>query len=424
VRLVEPLARAYGTVHVPGDKSGSHRALLLSALAEGTSTIEHLSPGEDVAATAQIVADLGAHVEREGAVVAVRGPVALHPSARDLECGNSGTTMRLVAGMVAAVPGRHRLVGDPSLSRRPMDRVARPLELMGARVVGRGDRLTAPLEVTGSDRLTGIDYRLPVASAQVKSALLLAGHSAHGHTTLTEDVRTRATTETMLAACGVTLHVVDLDDGGRRVTLTPGRPQPHAWRVPGDPSQAAFFCVLGAIHDDAVVVVADVEDAPERTGFLDVLVRMGADLEVARESGRALVTVRSSALVATRVDAVEIPSVDEVPALVVAAAAASGVSEFRDVGELRVKESDRFEASRALAEALGARAWGEGDDLYVEGLGTARAFARFSLAASLDHRMVMSAAVAAAAGRGGEIEGAETVATSYPAFFEDLASLS
>lgn len=422
-RRVEAARVLRGAVRVPGDKSGSHRALMLGALADGESTIRGLSQGEDVAATARIMGQLGARVETAPGLVGVVGPAGgLGASAHDLDCGNSGTTMRLLAGIVSAVAGRHTLVGDASLSARPMDRVARPLELMGARLEGRGPQVLAPLHVEGSSSLRAIDYHVPVASAQVKSAILLAGLAASGHTSVSEDVRTRATTESMLVRAGVTVHSVEHGDG-RTVTLTPGRPEPRDWVIPGDPSQAAFFAVLGAIHPDAEVVVLDVEDAPERTGFVSVLARMGADVRLEPGADGTRLVSRSSTLSATEIHSRDIPSVDEVPALCVAAAAARGVSAFRAMGELRVKESDRFAGSMALATALGCRAWAEGDDIFVEGLASARAFAPFTISAGLDHRMVMAAAIAGAAGAGCEIASASAVSSSYPAFFVDLASL-
>lgn len=420
---VEPLARLRGALRVPGDKSYSHRAVLVSALADGTSTITGLSPGADVAATLEVVTRLGAGVAREEGRHLVTGPGAgLRASAAPLECGNSGTTMRLVAGVVAAIAGTHRLVGDPSLSRRPMDRVAVPLRLMGARVEGEGPTLCAPLTVTGG-RLTGIEYAVPVPSAQVKSAVLLAGLGAEGPTTVVEAVRTRTTTEDVLAEAGIDLARAD-EGAGRRVRLAPGRPARHDWFVPGDPSQAAFFAVLGAVHDDASIEVLSLDAAPERVGYVGVLARMGARVALHDHGGFHSLTSLSSALRATEVHSREIPSVDEVPALAVAACAAEGTTAFREVGELRVKESDRFAGVLALATGLGARAWAEGDDLLIEGLGAARRFAPFSLDAALDHRMVMAAAVAGAAGRGCEIDGAETVESSYPHFFRDLALLA
>ncbi len=423
MREVTPLGPLRGSVRVPGDKSYSHRAVLLSALAEGPSTLTGLSPGADVAATLDAVARLGALVEPDEDRVRVRAPAGgLRPSDAPLECANSGTTMRLLCGVVAGIAGTHRLVGDASLSRRPMDRVATPLRLMGARVSGLGPTLHAPLVVEGGT-LRGIEYRVPVPSAQVKSAVLFAGLDARGPTTVVEAVRTRTTTEDAMRAAGLALEVAP-EGGGRRVTLAPGRPVARTWSVPGDPSQAAFFAVLGAIHDDASLEVVSLDAAPERVGFVGVLARMGARVALHDHGAFHSLTALSSALVATEVHSHEIPSVDEVPILTVAACAAEGVSAFRSMAELRVKESDRFAGSIELARRLGAAAWAEGDDFFVEGLGAARRFAPFHLDAGLDHRMVMAAAVAGAAGRGGAIDGDETVATSYPHFFRDLALLA
>jgi 3-phosphoshikimate 1-carboxyvinyltransferase len=304
-----------------------------------------------------------------------------------------------------------------------MDRVAEPLTLMGAHVVGQGARLSAPLRVYGSAALRGIHYDVPMASAQVKSAILFAALRATSPTTVVEHVRTRPTTEEMLTRAGVA--VVSIESGaGRSVTIQPGRPLARNWLVPGDPSQAAFFAVLGCIHPDADIEVLDIDGARERVGFLGVLQRMGATLALRASDTTTSFTVRSSQLSATEVHAEEIPSVDEVPVLVVAAAAAEGLSSFRDVGELRVKESDRFEASLALAVKLGCRAWSEGDDIFIEGLGSASHFAPFDIDAGLDHRMVMASAVAGCAGDGCSIGGADTVASSYPNFFDDLERLA
>ena len=398
-RHVERVEHLEGTIKVPGDKSASHRALMLSALAEGESSIEGLSSGHDVAATSQIMVQLGAERHDEGSRAYVVGPPdGLRASDQVLQCANSGTTIRLVSGIVSGIEGRHRLEGDASLSRRPMDRVAIPLGLMGAQVIGQGERVTAPLEILGASTLHGIDYQVPTPSAQVKSAILLAGLFAVGSTTVREALRTRSATEDMLRAAGV--DVASRDEGaGRVVTLTPSRPAPQHWRVPSDPSQAAFFCVLGAIHPDADITVVEVEDSPERIGFVNVLRRMGADLERQSSEAGSTLRVRSSLLSATEVHAAEIPSVDEVPILTVAAAAATGVSAFRDMGELRLKESDRFAGALRLAQALGCRVWSEGDDFFVEGLGSSRRFESFSFDAGLDHRFVMSSAVAGAAGR-------------------------
>ena len=420
VNAVESLR---GSLHVPGDKSGSHRALMLSALAIGESTIEGLSAGRDVAATGRIIEQLGARRSVHGSLTSVVGPEeGLRASKEPLDCGNSGTTMRLLAGLVSALPGRHILVGDESLSTRPMDRIATPLELMGSSVTGHGLRVMAPLQILGKRPLNAISYHVPMASAQVKSAILLAGLGAAGPTSVHEDVRTRSTTEDMLQRSGA--DIVSKDEGvGRRVTVRPGRPNPQSWSVPGDPSQAAFFAVLGCIHPDADIEIVDIDASEERCGFLRVLQRMGADLTVRASGATTSFVARSSTLLAVEISADEIPSVDEVPALTVAAAAASGTSAFRHMGELRLKESDRFEGALVLATSLGCRAWADGDDFFVEGLGSAERFSEFTIHAQLDHRMVMASAVAAIAGAGCTIDGAQTVASSYPLFFEDVSSL-
>ncbi len=420
---VKRASRLRGSVRVPGDKSASHRALMISALADGDSTIEGLSNGTDVAATRRIIAQLGATTFDGDGYTTVHGPVAgLHVSDRPLDCANSGTTMRLLVGIVSTIPGDHVLVGDESLSRRPMDRVAVPLALMGSRVEGLGPRTTAPLTVRSPSALSAVTYRIPVASAQVKSAILFAGLGAKGTTTVIEDVRTRSTTEDMLRLAG--LDVTSLNHGdGRTVTVTSGRPRPRHWRVPGDPSQAAFFAVLGAIHRDARIKVVDIDSAPERIGFVEVLRRMGAKIALVTSGGATSLTVESSRLRGTEVRADEVPSVDEIPVLVVAAAAALGVSAFRGMGELRLKESDRFAGSMALATSLGCRVWSDGDDFFIEGLSDARSFDDFTFDVLLDHRMVMSSAVAGAAGHGCTIAGAATVASSYTDFFSDLALL-
>lgn len=421
-RVAHP-SQLRGSVRVPGDKSTSHRALMLGALASGQSTVTGLSPGEDVAATRVILEQLGARITNDEGLVRIVGPDSgLKASGSELDCGNSGTTMRLLCGLVSAIPGTHRLVGDASLSARPMDRVATPLALMGATVRGRGDRATPPLEVESPASLRAIEYHVPVASAQVKSAVLLAGLVADGTTVVIEDVRTRSTTEDMLGDAGLTISKQDVD-AGRTITLAPGRPRRHDWFVAGDPSQAAFFAVLGALHGDATLEVLSVDASPERVGYVSVLSRMGADVRLVEHDGFVSLHSRSSSLRATEVRAEEVPSVDEVPVLSVAAAAATGVSAFRSMGELRHKESDRFASSLALVTSLGAKAWSDGDDFFVEGLGDASQFLDFSFSSVLDHRMVMASAVAGCAGRGCTLEGASSVASSYPHFFRDLALL-
>ncbi len=420
-----------GAVRVPGDKSISHRALLLGALAPGTSTVSGLSDGEDVARTRAAVEALGARVaDADGAVTVTGG--ALHPPAASLDLGNSGTGLRLLLGVAAGLTGATTLTGDASLRSRPMDRVARPLTLMGATVTGTGERCLPPVTVVGGP-LVGIDYTPPVASAQVKSAVLLAGLAARGTTVVREPVATRAHTEELLVAAGADV-TVRRTGGEVVVTLRPGPLRPFATVVPGDPSQAAFWVVAATLVPGSEVTVTGVHVSPERTGFLGVLARMGARVTVDRR-GPALADLRvvPAPLVGTDVPAAEVPSLDEVPVLAVAAAAAAGRTRFSDVGELRVKESDRLEATAALVTALGATASVEGDDLVVDGvdLGEGGAFRAVSFDARLDHRMAMAAAVAGMAipgppgGAGGAtVSGWGAVATSYPSFLADLALLT
>ncbi|MGA7835848.1 MAG: 3-phosphoshikimate 1-carboxyvinyltransferase [Acidimicrobiales bacterium] len=423
---VERVARAAhlrGSIRVPGDKSSSHRALMISALAPGESSITGLSRGEDVHSTSVILEQLGATRYDDDGVTFVVGPDAgLYRISSDLDCGNSGTTMRLMSGVVASVPGRHRLIGDASLSKRPMDRIATPLAQMGVLVAGEGPTCTPPLTVTAPEHVRPTDYRVPIASAQVKSAILFAALVADGATTVREEVRTRRTTEDMLRAAGIAVESNDVGEG-RVVTLRPGRPRRRDWHVPGDPSQAAFFAVLGAIHPDATLEVLSVDASPERVGFVSVLQRMGAAISLVEYDTYAALRMKSSSLAATEIHSSDVPSVDEVPVLTVAACAASGVSAFRSMSELRHKESDRFEGSLTLATLLGCRAWAEGDDFFVEGLGSATRFNDFTISTSLDHRMVMASAVAGCAGNGATIEGASTVSSSYPHFFRDLTLL-
>ena len=415
----------FGSVRVPGDKSISHRALLLAALAEGESTITGLSDGDDVRRTLLAVRALGAKVTEDDGVVRVAGGRRrLHGASEPLDLGNSGTGMRLLAGVVAGLEGTTVLTGDASLTSRPMDRVAEPLELMGATVTGRGERRLPPVEVTGGS-LRAIDYRPPMASAQVKSAVLLAGIAAEGETVVREPVPTRTHTEDMLAAAGATISVSE-EEGERVVHVRRSELRPGRTAVPGDPSQAAFWVVAGLVVPGSAVTVRDVYLGPQRSGFLDVLRRMGAGIEVVEHSGETgTIVSRTTMLRGTEVRAEEIPSLDEVPILAVAAAVAEGQSRFRDVGELRVKESDRLVGTVAMLRSLGAEADVDGDDLVVAGGANFRA-GRFDSAG--DHRMAMAAAVAGLSGRSSSevttIVGWDSVGTSYPRFSLDLSTLS
>jgi 3-phosphoshikimate 1-carboxyvinyltransferase len=428
ILVVDGAAPCRGAVRTPGEKSISHRAVLLGALAEGTSVVRGLSDGADVVATLAAVEAMGAGVERrgDGALVVQGGRGRLRRPADALDCGNSGTSMRLLAGLVAGFDWETELTGDDSLSSRPMDRVAEPLGRMGAQVSGRGERCLPPLRVHGGE-LEGIDWTSKVASAQVKSAILLAGLSARGATVVREAVTTRTHTEDMLAEAGADITVEQWGEG-RVVTVRASALKPVERTVPGDPSAAAFFVVAGCVVPGSAVDVVDVYSGPARLGFVSVLQRMGADVTLLPGEGDpATATIRAAPapLRGARVPAHEIPSLDEVPALAVAAAVAEGTTLFTDVGELRVKEVDRLAAVADMVAAFGASARVEGDTLAVTGVGGPLRAARFDSRG--DHRMAMAAAVAGLAAQPGGrslVTGFDAVATSYPGFAEDLRRLT
>lgn len=408
-----------GHVRVPGDKSVSHRALLLGALAEGTTTIRGLSAGDDVARTGAAVAALGAEVTDGGGgevVVRGRGGALDEPDAV-LDVGNSGTAIRLLAGVCAGVDGLSVLAGDRSVASRPMDRVAAPLRAMGASVDGRRDGRFPPLAVRGGG-LRGIDYEVPVPSAQVKGAVLLAGLAAAGETVVRERAVTRAHTEELLAVFGAD---VDVDEAAATVRLRPSRLAGCDVEVPGDPSQAAFWVVAACAVAGGDVTVDSLYLGRARAGFLDVLVRMGADLDVDRRGGS--VRARGGPLRATDVGGDEVAGlVDEVPVLAVAAACAAGTSRFTGLGELRLKESDRVATVAAMLRAFGVPVAPLPDGFAVEGGGRLSAGV---VDAGGDHRIAMAGAVAGLAATGETtVRGWEAVATSYPGFEEDLWRLT
>lgn len=414
---VEGGARLEGTVPVPGDKSISHRALMLAARATGPSRLENLSPGADVESSACLARALGARLAGREAAVSVEPAARRIVTEREVDCGNSGTTMRLGAGLVAAWPGTTHLYGDDSLSRRPMARVVEPLRAMGARVQDRDGR--PPLEVMGS-RLRGGEHRLTVASAQVKSAILLAALEAEGPTTVFEPTPTRAHTEEMLIAAGV--EVERVADG---VRVAPGPSTGLDMRVPGDPSAAVFWLVAATLCPESELRVEGVYSGPGRDGYRQVLARMGASVEAspsAAGSGAVDLVARHRALTGTVIDdpAEVAACIDELPALMVAAAAADGVTELRNAAELRVKESDRILAIAGLLHAMGIGVEVHDDGLTVQG-GRLRGAVVDS---GGDHRIAMAAAVAGlAAGGTTTVTGWEAVAVSHPRFAEDLASV-
>ncbi len=394
---------------------------MLAALADGMSTIRGLSDGEDVRCTLRIVEALGAEVGRtDDGGLAIRGG-NLGPADCSLDVGNSGTGIRLLAGLLSGMDFRSVLDGDESIRRRPMGRVLDPLRAMGAPVEGSGDGSLAPLTVGGGG-LSGIEYRLPVASAQVKGCVLFAGLSADGPTTVVEDRLSRAHTEELMAATGI--DVARTGEGGlERTTVHPGRPTPFEHDVAGDPSQAAFWAVAASIVPGSEVSVGNVYQGPARTGFVDVLRRMGAEVSHAPDSGDLL--VRSADLVGTVVAAEEVPGlVDEVPILAVAAACADGETTFEGVGELRVKESDRLATVESELGRMGVDVHAEDDRLVVRGRPGGAGLRGAHVDAHHDHRIAMSCAVAGLVADGPTtVDGWDAVATSYPGFAEHLAAL-
>jgi 3-phosphoshikimate 1-carboxyvinyltransferase len=424
-----------GTVRVPGDKSISHRALMLAALCVGESRIEGLLEGEDVLATAGALRAMGAAIERrpDGAwhVHGVGVGGLLQPTGA-LEMGNSGTSTRLLMGLVASHALTATFTGDASLSRRPMARVIEPLSRMGADVTASpGGRL--PLIVRGLCPAVPIEYRLPVASAQVKSALLLAGLNTPGITRVIEPVPTRDHSERMLAGFGAELTVTIEADGTRVIELRgEAELRPQAITVPGDSSSASFPVVAALLVPGSAVTVENVGINPTRAGLFDVLRRMGAALTYANQrmvGGEPVadLVVRASALTAIEVPAEVVPSmVDEFPILFVAAALARGRTVARGLGELRVKESDRLALmARGLAR-LGVHVAESEDGLAIEGTdGTPLAAdGAVEIAAELDHRIAMSFAVASLVSRNAvTIDDAGPIATSFPGFVPLMAAL-
>ncbi len=419
-----------GSVTVPGDKSISHRSLLFGAIAEGTTRIEGLLPAEDPLSTAACLRAMGVTVSpiADGQVVTVEGVGldGLQEPAEVLDCGNSGTTMRLMLGLLAGRAGRHFVLsGDASLRSRPMRRVGAPLAQMGARIQGREDGNLAPLAVLGQT-LHGSVIGTPVASAQVKSALLLAALTANGPTTVIEPAPTRDHSERMLRAFGADLEVDG--DEGRFITVRPGPAlRGQSVVVPGDISSAAFWLVAAAITPGAELTVENVGLNPSRTGILDVLAEMGARITVLNSrdvAGEPVgdLHVQHGPLRAFRIEEPMIPRlVDEIPVLAVAACCAEGLSRISGAAELRVKETDRLAVMARQLTAMGARLEEHADGLSIEGPTPLHGA---EVDSETDHRVAMSLAVASLVARGDTRLGrAEAAAVSYPGFWDDLARL-
>lgn len=432
---VRPAARLRGRPGLPGDKSISHRALLLAALADGTSAIHGAGDGADVRTTAHLVERLGATVERgrsDGRRIDYRvaspGIAGLHEADGILDCGNSGTTTRLVAGILAGLPGYHVLDGDDSLRRRPLARIIEPLREMGADVHARRSNSLLPMTLVGHTPLRAIEHRTAVPSAQVKSAILLAGLRADGLTTVRESVATRDHTERMLRARGVAVHRAGLEGGAVAISVEGGQAlRAVGETVPADPSAAAFWLVAGAIHPDAELTLADVGLNPTRRAIVDLLRRMGAVIEERAaavadpEMGEPLadLVVRSSELRAIDVSPVEVAqAIDEIPILCLAATQARGTTTIRGAGELRAKESDRIAGILAGLLALGANISVDGDDISILG---PTALIGAPTDSRSDHRLAMTFAVAGLVASGATtISDPGCASISYPGFFAVL----
>jgi 3-phosphoshikimate 1-carboxyvinyltransferase len=422
-----------GDIHLPGDKSLSHRAVLFSAMADGTTSLHGVLNAEDVRASVDAARALGAHVElteqADGSLAgSVRGWGGHGPRTplQPIDCGNSGTTARLLMGILAGWPIRATIVGDESLSRRPMRRVTDPLSLMGVTFEG-SENDTLPITLHPCAAPSAIDYDLPVASAQLKTDILLAGLRANGRTRVTEPALSRDHTERLLPAFGVN---VDVDP--QAVSAAVNGPvvlrAPHQVVVPRDPSSAAFFVSAALLVPGSRVRLPGVSLNRTRTGFLAVLERMGAHLRVVPfpEAGNERVgeidARYSPSMTGTTVTAQEVPSlVDEIPILALVASQVAGETRFEGVGELRVKESDRFAAIVDGLTALGAEAFSEGDTLVIRG---SAALSGATLDSLGDHRLAMTWAIAGLiAGDAVHVERFEAVDVSYPHFLEDLARM-
>ncbi|MDX6272244.1 MAG: 3-phosphoshikimate 1-carboxyvinyltransferase [Acidobacteriota bacterium] len=440
---IQPARRLRGRVRVPGDKSISHRAAIISALAAegGRSRLTNYATSADCAATLDCLRALGVRIERAGDALEIEGSgVRLsHAPPAPLDCGNSGTTMRLLAGLLAGQPFTSTLTGDASLCSRPMRRIVEPLLLMGARVMSEGGR--APLRVEGRAPLNAIRYALPVASAQVKSCVLLAGLNASGRTEVVEARgATRDHTERLLTLFGADVHTELKDYEGRPavpfVSLeTPIGLRARDCNIAGDISSAAFFAAAAALVPGSDVTLAEVGLNPTRTGLLDVLRRLGADVSVTgertesgEEVGELRVRGHDGGLAAVSANANVLGGelianvIDELPILCVLGTQVEGGLEIRDAAELRVKETDRISAMVKNLRALGAEVEEYADGLGIDGRTPLRGARLESFG---DHRIAMACAVAALIAEGeSELEGAEAVAVSFPEFFTMLESVT
>jgi 3-phosphoshikimate 1-carboxyvinyltransferase len=421
---IEKAPTIHAELTVPGDKSISHRAIMLAALSNGRGEVTGFLPSEDCLSTMKAFQQLGIEITRpDDTTVIIEGKRGHFTAPKeDIDCGNSGTTMRLMCGILAAQPFRSRLVGDASLSKRPMDRVIDPLTLMGAKITAEGARGSAPLVIEGGP-LKAIEYTAPVASAQVKSAVLLAGLFAKGTTTVTEPEQSRDHTERMLA-----WHLLRPRKNGLSVSVIGGQTlESRDFAVPGDISSAAFWLVAAAAQPGSHLLIKNVGLNPARTGVLAALIRMGAHVSEIVENAdcepRGTVEVRGARLRGTTIGGAEIPNaIDELPILAVAAALAEGRTIIKDAHELRVKETDRIAAVARNLRAFGVTVDERDDGMEIEGGATLHGAEVESFG---DHRIAMAFAILASFAEGPSfIRNTDCVNTSYPGFYDTLRRLA
>jgi 3-phosphoshikimate 1-carboxyvinyltransferase len=415
-----------GIIHVPGDKSISHRAVMLGAIAHGTTTIENFLPGEDCLSTIDCFRKMGVEIQQNGSHVVVEGKGwnGLQEPSDILHVGNSGTTARLLLGILAGCPFHACLIGDESIAKRPMGRVTKPLKMMGARIDGREHGNYTPISIRGGE-LQPIHYESPVASAQVKSAILLAGLATDGTTAVTEPHRSRDHTERMIRLFGGDVAV----DG---LTVSVTGPQQLAGTsiyVPGDISSAAFFLVAGAIVPNSEITLKNVGLNPTRTGIIDVLQKMGAEIvieNVRNEQTEPLgdITIRTSRLTATEISGEFIPRlIDEIPIIALLATQAEGTTVIKDASELKVKETNRIDTVVTELRKLGAEIEATEDGMIIHGKSALKA-EEAVVDSYGDHRIGMMLAIAACITKGTvHLKRPEVIAVSYPTFFDHLHSL-
>ncbi|RZI48949.1 3-phosphoshikimate 1-carboxyvinyltransferase [Lactococcus kimchii] len=415
-----------GTLKVPGDKSISHRSIMFGSIAQGQTTVYDILRGEDVLSTIAAFQKMGVKIEDDGQKVIVHGKGfdGLAQAQEALDMGNSGTSTRLLSGILAGLPFETTLFGDDSLSKRPMDRIATPLRLMGAEISGQTDKVKLPMTIKGSKDLKAIDYVLPVASAQVKSAVIFAALQASGVTKVVEKEKTRSHTEEMLVQFGGEITV-----SGKTI-LVPGGQKlvGQEVTVPGDISSAAFWLVAALVVPNSELVLKNVGINETRTGILEVISAMGGQMqlsEVDDVAKSATITVRFGSLKGTEIAGDLIPRlIDELPVIALLATQAEGETIIRDAAELKVKETDRIAVVADALNAMGAKITPTDDGMIIQG-GTKLKAPKEAINTFGDHRIGMMTAIAALLIEGElELERAEAIQTSYPSFFEDLEKLS